>query len=314
MMKYRHILTFLALLVVVSVCSCEKPVEIYPDPSKEKLVLNGLPSPDKRAFVYFAHSRFFLENTANQPVDVESMVLTVNGTPYRSDSLAHCCYFFPYVFQEGDSVSIDITARGEQVHASTVVPAVPAISGLSIDRFAGPSFNFYRCLFNLNDHAGLDEYYSMTVTVRDSGVRYNEWLQQYDTVDTVHATYFMLPSNAALTGDASYIQALGDRIYTTNIFNDKEIDGQSYPVSLMVLHLVDTNEVQPFKHEYKVAMESMTYDCLRYRLSTMSQSSMFSFFAEQGQVYSNVSHALGIFAGSSKREFSFCPDTLAVGH
>ena len=35
-----------------------------------------------------------------------------------------------------------------------------------------------------------------------------------------------------------------------------------------------------------------------------------SLFAEQGQAYSNVEGALGIFAGSAKRRFAFDPDTI----
>ena len=70
--------------------------------------------------------------------------------------------------------------------------------------------------------------------------------------------------------------------------------------------------MQPFKHEYTVTLESMTYARLRYLIDVSRQGSSNSFFTEQGQVRGNVDGALGIFAGSAKSEITFWPDTLPV--
>ena len=99
---------------------------------------------------------------------------------------------------------------------------------------------------------------------------------------------------------------LADRL----AFLDRNIDGQQYQVPLFILQTRDTTEVPPFKHEYMVEVESVTPARFRYILSASSQGGMTSFFAEQGEVYSNVEGALGIFAGSAKRKFVFSPDTL----
>lgn len=294
--------------------SCEKIIDIENDPADQQPVLNGVPSVGKRAFVYFAHTRFFLDPSNNQPVsNLSGMTLTVNGVPYTPDSVANCKYFFPYTYAEGDSVGIDILANGKPINARTYVPLVPTISNLQlINNDLGSTFHYYLADFNFQDHAGVDEYYNLFVSVRDSGVRFNEWEQRFDTVDTVHATYFMLRTNPEITGDAAYSIPMMGYLYTRNLFNDSEIDGQNYRVNMRILHLIDTNEVQPFKHEYTVTLESATPARLRYLIEVSRQTASSSFFTEQGPVHGNVKGALGIFAGTANSKFVFDPDTLVV--
>lgn len=294
--------------------SCEKVLDIENDLSKAQLVLNAVPTVDKQAFVYFAHTRFFLDTSNNQPVDNVSMTLTVNGVPYSTpDSVVNCRYYFPYVYAEGDSLVIDVNADGRQVHAQTYLPYLPTITNLHmVNNDLGATFRYYEAEFDFQDHAGMDEYYNLALTVRDSGIRYNDWQQKYDTVDTVHVSYFMLRTNPEITGSASNSIPMLGYLYTRNLFRDNEIDGQNYHVSMRILHLIDTNEVQPFKHEYTVSLESVTPARYRYIIDVSQQNSSGGFFSEQGQVRGNVDGALGIFAGSARCKFTFWPDTLAM--
>lgn len=305
------------IFLLMSVClfmGCEKVLEIENDPSKAQLVLNAVPSVDKQAFVYFAHTRFFLDTSNNQPVNNVSMTLTVNGVPYSTpDSVVNCRYFFPHVYVEGDSLTIDVNADGRLVHAQTYVPYLPTISNLQLlNNEYGSTFRYYLADFDFQDHAGMEEYYNLALTVRDSGIRFNEWKQKFDTIDTVHTSYFMLRTNPEITGDASNSIPMMGYLYTRNLFRDSEIDGQNYHVSMRILHLIDTNEVQPFKHEYTVSLESVTPARYRYIIDVSRQNSSGGFFSEQGQVRGNVEGALGIFAGSAKCKFTFWPDTLAL--
>lgn len=315
MKKNAHI-GFLVFVFLFSflISSCEKILDIENDPSKAQLVLNAVPTVDRQAFVYFATTRFFLDTSNNQPVDDVSMTLTVNGVPYSTpDSVVNCKYFFPYVYAEGDSLEIDVNAGGRLVHAQTYLPYLPTISNLQLfNNESGSTFRYYLADFDFQDHAGKEEYYNLALTVRDSGVRFNEWEQKFDTVDTVHVSYFMLRTNPEITGEASNSIPLLGYLYTRNLFRDSEIDGQNYHVSMRILHLIDTNEVQPFKHEYTVSLESVTPARYRYIIDVSIQSSSGSFFSEQGQVTGNVDGALGIFAGSALCKFTFCPDTLAM--
>ena len=300
------------LATVAFLSSCEEVVDIENDPSKTQLVVNAVPQAGKRAFVYFAGSRFFLDPSNDQPLDAASVTLYVNGTPYTPDSVAHCKYFFPYTYVEGDSLRLDARAGDRQAKAQTYVPYIPSFTKVKIyDRSAGGTMHWYRAQIDFQDHAGIDEYYNLCVMVRDSGVRFNEWQQKYDTVDTVHVNYFLLRNCSEIQGDASYTNPMMGVVYTRNYFNDSKIDGQNYHMEMDLLHLLDTNEVEPFKHEYTISLESITYARLRYLIDVARQGGgSTSFFTEQGNVRGNVEGALGIFAGSAKSEVTFWPDTL----
>lgn len=307
---YRLSVSLMALLLLAG---CEKVLEIENDPSAALLVVNGVPQAGKRAFVYFAHTRFFLDPSNNQPLDSASVTLFVNGNPMAPDSIVNCKYFFPYTCLEGDTLAVEARAGSRLATARTYVPYIPTFSNVQLyNQELGHTFRYYQAEFDFQDHPGIDEYYNLRVMVHDSGIRFNEWLQQYDTVDTVRAAYFMLRSNPEITGDASYSRPMLGYIFTRNFFNDSRIDGLNYHASVSILHLIDTNEVQPFKHEYTVSLESITFARLRYLIDVSRQGSSNSFFTEQGQVRGNVDGALGIFAGSAKSEVTFWPDTLPI--
>ncbi len=306
----RNLLILLAAVSLLA--SCEKTVDVE-DGANHELVLNGVPTPDRRAFVYFAQTRFFLDSSNNQQVVPDNMVLTVNGVPMTPDSVSRCRYFFPYTLQEDDTLTIDISARGHDVHARTYVPRYPDVNNVTATYFASPSFNFHIVNLRLDDRAGVDEYYNVMVTARDSGLRYNEWGDSLELVDTVHATYFLVPNNPEVTSnDVCPFIPLGGYLYSRIMFLDRNIDGQQYPLQLYIMQTIDTNERPPFKHEYMIDVESVTPARWNYILSAASQSSMFSFFAEQGQTYGNVEGALGVFAGSASRHYIFNPDTVGM--
>jgi hypothetical protein len=309
----RNIYIICFVLLGLMLTACEKTVEIDV-PTERQLVLNGVPSAGHRAFVYFAHTRFFLDSSNYHPVDGTDISLTVNGTLMTPDSVSRCRYFFPYTLQEGDSLAIDITAvGGHNVHARTYVPYFPDIVGMTAANYASPSFNFHVVGFQLNDHADNNEYYSVVVNERDSGLRYNEWGDSLELVDTIHSAFFLVPNNPEVTANdvCPYIP-LGGYLYSRLMFKDIHIDGQQYPMQVFIMQTVDTNERPPFKHEYTVTVESVTPARWNYTLSASSQNSMFGYFAEQGQAYGNVEGALGVFAGNAVRRYIFNPDTLSV--
>lgn len=299
-------LILVAALAAVVAGACEREIDI--SETSHQMVLNGVPSAGRRAFVNFANTRFFLDGSNDHPVDGASLTLYVNGVPYSPDSVSHCNYFFPYTWAEGDSLIIDISTPDGPVSAKTYVPLLPDISGFGYHLYASPSFNFLVASFDLNDHASNDEIYTITVTQRDSGERYNDWTAAYDTVDTTYNTYFIVQDEALTADDVCPYIPLGGYLYSNLMFLDRRIDGQSHPVQVYIIQTVDTNEVRPFLHEYTVNVGSITPARFRYILSASSQNSMTSFFAEQGEVFSNVQGALGIFAGQSTRRYVY--DTL----
>ena len=309
----KKIITIIALIGVFFLLSaCEKTLDID-EPTDRQLVLNGVPAAGHRAFVYFAHTRFFLDSSNNQSASPQGMVLTVNGMPLLPDSVSRCRYFFPYTLCEGDSLSVDIDCDDKNIHARTYVPYYPDVNNVTAAYFASPSFNFHLVNLRLDDRAGVNEYYNIVVNERDSGLRYNAWGDSLELVDTIHATYFLVPNNPEVTSnDVCPFIPLGGYLYSRIMFLDRNIDGRQYPLKLFIMQTVDTNERAPFKHEYTIDIESVTPARWNYLLSAASQNSMFSYFAEQGQAYGNVEGALGIFAGSASRHYIFNPDTIGI--
>ena len=312
-MLMKRILIVLSVLVITVFAACEKTVGIE-DTADHQLVLNAVPTPDRRAFVYFAQTRFFLDSSNNQSAGDALLTLSVNNTPLTPDSVSRCRYFFPYTLREGDSLGIDVTtADGREVHARTYVPFYPDVHNAMAAYYASPSFNFHLVNLRLDDRAGVNEYYSIVVHERDSGLRYNEWYDSIELVDTVSTTFFMVPYNPEVTSNdvCPYIP-LGGYLYSRIMFTDRNIDGQQYPLQLFIMQTVDTNEIAPFKHEYTIDIASITPARWKYLISAASQSSMTSFFAEQGEAWGNVEGALGVFAGSATRSYWFCPDTIGT--
>lgn len=304
-MKRITIYSLLALLLLGAV-GCTKAIDVE-EPAERDLVLNAVPAAGRRAFVHFAHTRFFLDDNNDQPVADARLTLYVNGVAMQPDSVSRSKYFFPHTLQEDDALAIDILGAGRTIHAETYVPLYPAVSNISTIYLPTETFNFIATSFDLADHAGRPEYYNITITERDSGMRYNEWTQAYDTVDTIVSTMCFVPFSPEITAsDVASYSPLGGRL----MFLDRNIDGQLYQVPLWIIHTVDTNEVAPFKHEYVIEIESVTPARFRYILSASSQGGLTSFFAEQGSVYGNVDGALGIFAGSAKRRYTFDLDSI----
>ena len=287
---------------------CEKVVDV--EETEPQLVLNGVPTADKRPFVYFANTHFLLDGSNDHPVSGATLTLTVNGVPYAPDSVSKCKYFFPLTLQEGDSLKIDVACPAGPVHAETYVPLLPDVSGFDIRTFKSPSFNFVLAQFDLNDHAGVDEIYRVVVTKRDSGMRYNDWTGTYDTVDTVQNSYYIVQDPDITANDVCPYVPLGGYIYSNLMFLDKHIAGQNHRMQVYIIQMNDTNEVHPFKREYNVEVQSVTPARFRYILSASQQNSMTSFFAEAGEVRGNVSGALGVFAGQAVRKYTY--DTITT--
>ena len=303
----------LFLLSILFMWGCEKVLDVQP--GEQMLVLNGVPSAWQQVFVNFTRTHFFLDTVNAQPVPGASMTLTVNGTPYTVSNVDGCNYFFPVTPQADDTLTISVFADGHNIEASTYIPRAPQIDNMKVQYYESESFNFYLATFNLADHPSYRDLYSLRVEVRDSGARYNEWTAQIDTVDTVSATYFILPNADLTSSDVCPYIPLGGYLFSELMFTDTRIDGEDTPVQLFIMKLVDTNEIAPFKHWYNITAETLTPDRWRYLISVAQASSMTSMFAEQGSPYTNISvdgqPGLGIFAGNSRYRYTFAADTIS---
>lgn len=298
----KKILYTIALLLLFA--SCEKVLPIDGSDVPQQMVLNGVPSVGKELFVNFSYTHFFLEDNVGHAVDDVAMAMTVNGTEYAPSKIEGCNYFFNHTVGEDDTLGISITAGGKTVTANTYVPKMPRVENLRTMIDTTQVFDVAVISFTLNDHSNYKEYYSFTVAQRDSGARMNPFTMELDTVDTVYNTMFLCMGDPALTApEVAATEALGGYFYTRLLTTDGKIDGTSHPTTLMLMMLKDTNEVvddeHAFLHEYTLHIESVAPDRYRYLQSVDASTSMMNIFAEQAQIYGNVSGALGIFAGTA---------------
>lgn len=302
----------LPLLSLLLLASCEDVIEFDTTVSESQLVLNGVPSCQQQLTLYFGHSRFFLHDGNDNPVDGAEVVVSVNGRDYHPDSVRRCCYYFPYTLQDDDSLAVRITAGGTTVTAHTYVPRMPQISTPVAFVDSSDVFNCLVANFNINDHPNYREYYCITIRQRDSGARYNQFFQHMDTIDTTYSTYFLcgslspagLVADPDLTGsDVAASVSLGGYFYDRLLTTDKRINGTSHNTTLLVMLLKDTTEVYPFVHQYSLDIESVTPDRYQYLQDLGNATSLTQYFTEPAPVYSNVQGALGIFAGNARRTF-----------
>lgn len=298
-------------VVALSFASCEKVMEFDIDGSSGRPVLNALPSLGKQMFVNYSYSHFFLDNNVSQPIPNTEMRLSVNGVDLYPSRIDGCNYFFDYFLQPDDRLDISVSSDGNSVSASTYVPRSPNMFDVTTVVDTTMTFNTAVINFDIQNHPDYKEYYYFTISQRDSGVRYNSYLEIYDTVDTVYNTFFFCFDQNLTSPAVAANQPLGGYLYTSLMSQDDLIDGESYKTAMMLILLVDTNEIEPFLHQYTLNVESVTPERYQYLQSVSSSSDLMSFFGEPAPVYSNVSGALGIFSGMAKQSFPLSlSDTL----
>lgn len=299
MNNHRFIPIIAALMLFAS---CEKVIEFDPSSTQSQPVLNAIPSAGKQLFVNYTYSRFFLDTNNIHPIADVDMVVTANGTDYRPVSVEGCNYFFDYTPQEDDQLSIRIKSAAGNATASTYIPRLPNIS-TPFTFIRDSVFKTMVINFNIDDHPNYNDYYRFTISQRDSGARYIPYRDIYDTIDTVRNTIFFCFDRPITDPTAAATQALGGYLYQELLTTDKLIDGQNHNTTMMVILLRDTNEVGTFLHEYSLNIETVTPERYQYLQDVANATSITQLITEPAPVFSNVTGALGIFAGNARRTF-----------
>lgn len=295
---------FLIPILILLLASCEKVIEIDPLSSQSQIVINAIPSAGQELFVNLAYSHFFLDSSNYHPIPSANMVVNINGTDYYPSRTQRCNHFFGYTLQEDDQLNIQVQADGRTITASTYVPRKPQITDLSAIKDSSSAFNVLAINFNIHDHPNYNNYYCFRITERDSGLYYHPYREIYDTIDTVYTNFFLC-YDQVLTNNpmASPVMMPGYPFFGTLLTTDANFDGQTHNTTLLVMLLRDTNEIQPFIHEYELTVECVTPDRYRYIQDLAQNSGMASLITEPPAVYTNINGALGIFAGNAKCTF-----------
>lgn len=309
-------ITFFIVTILLTLTSCEKVINIDTTISESELVLNAVPSAEKQFFVNFSYTHFFLDTSNYHPVPNMDMVITVNGNEYRPSSTHRCNYFFDYTPQPDDSIAISVMAGNRTVTASTYVPRFPQITTPTVRYDSSGTFNLLHIEFPITDHPNYKNYYRIYITQHDSGAYYHPFLEYLDTIDTIRTTTFFCFDSALIAGAQSLSSGLGVSEFNVPIFSqllttDSLFDGTTHPTSLQIMLLRDTNEIQPFIHQYELTIECVTPERMQYLQAIEANNGMMSLITEPPAMYSNVSGALGIFAGTAKKKYPLI--TLADG-
>ena len=155
--------------------------------------------------------------------------------------------------------------------------------------------------FTLRDPADHSDFYHLFVVERDSGIRWNNWLEQWDTIDTVTYSYFQC-FNPEITSPG--VNATEGMLYYFNqlLITDSLLDGQSTELTLSLIMLRDTAE-HPISRQYTLVVESLSLEAYRYRCELSQAQGGGQYFAEPMHIYSNVSSGVGIFAAIARRSY-----------
>ncbi len=300
-MKKQLHWVFAAVLSILFMTSCEKVIEFDTSISQSELVLNAVPSAQQQLFVNFAHTHFFLDTVNGYPLQDANIVMSINGNTYHPSTQKGCNYFFDYTLQEDDSLFVTIDAGGRTITSHTTVPRMPIITSPIAQTNDTGAFHLMIVNFNIDDHPNYKDYYCISVRQRDSGSRYIPYLDRYDTIDTTFNTLFLCndkalidPTLAAEMSFRGFVPA--DRLLSS----DEMFDGKRHNTTLMLILLRDTNEVQPYVHQYTLDVETVSPDRFRYLKDIANATSMLQLLTEPPAVYSNVQGALGIFAANAR--------------
>ena len=282
--------------------SCEKVIEFDTSISNSELVLNAVPSAQQQLFVNLAYSHFFLDTVNGYPLGDASMVMSINGSNYYPSTQRGCNYFFDYTLQEDDSLFVTIDAGGRTITAHTTVPRMPVITNPSALTSDTGAFHLMLVNFNIDDHPDYKDYYCISIRQRDSGCRYSPYLDRYDTIDTTYATLFLCNDKALIDPQAAAEMSYSGFVPADRLLSSDEMfDGKRHNTTLVLILLRDTNEVQPYIHQYSLDVETVSPDRFRYLKDVANATSMMQMLTEPPAVYSNVQGALGIFAANARQ-------------
>ena len=294
-------LPLVVLLAFVSLTACEKVVDID-DAIAEALVANGLPSVDSTLFVNVTYTRFFLDNTQfATPADAQ-VTVDVNGSPLPSDSRVGANFFFPYLVRGGDTLTLHVQLPGhEELIGGTRIPHMPAMDNFRAETDTTQPFTMGDILFTLNDEPGVHNYYYLYVIERDSGMRYDTKLEQWDTIDTVFHTWFSCLDEAFTSPAVTASEGLMG-YYNSLLFSDSLFDGTQHEAKVSVFLYQDDSD-SLIARSFEFVFQSLSQETFRYRQSVAQAQGMASYFAEQAQIYSNLHGGYGIFGGIATRRF-----------
>ncbi|MBR1516889.1 MAG: DUF4249 family protein [Bacteroidales bacterium] len=148
------------------------------------------------------------------------------------------------------------------------------------------------------------------VSCHDSGQRYNPYEDRIEDIDTLVTKLFLCADRKLTASGVSALEPMAGYFYNRLLCSDSLIDGSNHHAELLLIMLKDTNEIQPFKHEYVLNVESVSPERYQYLHDVSAITGMSQMFSEPAEVYSNVEGAYGIFGANARLFLPLTLDTL----
>ena len=297
----RKPLISLSLLLAL-LTSCESVLEFDDSDLQPFIVVNALPSTDSLFFANITYSRLFIENQPFQPVTDATVTLFINGTALSSSGFDGANYRFNYLPVAGDSLTLQVQVPGQEpITGSTRQVALPDMQTPLAEIDTLQPITLGDISFTLNDPGDIDNFYHIYILERDSGCRWNDWLQEWDTIDTVVHCYFQCLNQEVTAPEVNAVEGMLF-YYNQLLITDALIDGQASDLTLSVMMLRDTAE-HPLLRQYTLVVEALSPEAYRYRTELLQAQSAGQYLSEPMRLYSNLSNGVGIFAAIARRQY-----------
>lgn len=297
----KHIQSFFLIVVAaLMLTACEEVMEFDIEEGERAIVVNALPCADSTLFVNVTYSRFFLDNTAFQPVAGADVKMEINGTMTPYTSYQDGNYYFAHTLAGGDTLTVHVGIEGrDEIVGGTRMPYIPALLNFKAEIDTTQPITAGELTFLLDDDAAQRNYYLIYISERDSGTSWNHWEEKWDTIDTVRNSYFSCldlditaPEVNCSEGFMGYFSSI--------LFTDSIINGEQHEMLISLMIPKDTAE-HPIQRDYTLVVQSLSEEAFQYRKSVAKANSMEQYFAEPAPHYTNLRGALGIMGGIAQR-------------
>jgi hypothetical protein len=292
-------LSWIVLITLTTFSSCELIIDIDVPYEGDKIVLNGIQSPDLPWTVELTHTRYILEDTKLPFSTLTQGDVTLTGD---DGSVQKLNITGPGIFTanayplEGHTYTIVAKSPGfEDVRAEMKMPFAVRIKNVvwdSTEVRPSPNPNFYwssnmKLDVTFDDPADAKNYYGILV-VMNMTITYQQPNMPEPRTDSV--TYFR---EVAILDPAIGTDENRPRRFSDNTFN-----GRTYTTHSDVQLQSDPNAKV---YRIDVILVTVSEELFKYEESRNLYNSVEGDpFAQPVQVYSNVTNGFGIFAGTTR--------------
>lgn len=297
--------TAVFITIILALLSCEKVLDIDIPEEEQKIVINGLLSPDSTIRVHLAKSLSVLENTGEGSFNLLGAEIKLYEDGKHIKDLQHISdgfYQADYRPKPESNYRIiashsDLTNNAEAEVAFIGAPVINSISmETELVTEAGWTYEALVMTINFKDNPQKDNYYMIALKTQR--------IDEYDygngeiEIDTVNEFQYSINSSDIVFGNDSYMENFRFGDFSGRVFSDTYIFQENYPLKIVAGYPYDYGYESDNKSKYTVYLCSISEDFYKYVLSFHNNSyTAEDPFSEPVTVLTNVQNGLGFVAG-----------------